>query len=135
MKIETEIQPGIDVIRYSGTHSCKDADHEQDESVHEHIAGRLRESCNRFLIDVRDLRVAFGSGLGDLLKSWTAHGEGARRLAILWMPSHKNFDRLAFLSQAFEKGGGTGESNLAGHHQMRFFVDADAARTFLLNEE
>ena len=128
MKLSMKSQPHFDVLKYSGTHSCRDDDHEQDQQVHEYLKGRVGTGASRFLADVRELQVRFHSGLADVWNSWAPARKGNIRLAVLWNPSPKNPDRWSNLSRSF----GVGRT---GPRLWEMFVDEDEARAFLLAGE
>lgn len=93
--VVTQQQSGdIDVLRYVGSHACSEGDHRQDESVRKSLQDLVDQGRGHYLlVDVRELRVTYGSGIHDILGSWepvTGHrrgwlsGHGRGRLAILW---------------------------------------------------
>lgn len=136
MKLRMERHPRSDIVWYSGTHGCSDDDHEQDRRVRKYLADRVGEGHSRFLLDVRQLRVVFPSGMGDLLESWApARDDGKGRLAILWSPSRKGWDRWAHLALGFTKAVETSVTAGVSPRGMRFFVDEEEARAFLLADE
>ena len=136
MKVIAESHPGFSVLRYSGTHACRDDDHERDHRVREYVDERVRAGQYRFLVDVRDLRVVYGSGIGDLLRSWSPRPcDGRVRIAILWKPSRKHPDRWAYWSATIEKAVGSSVWVRCGSSATRFFVDEDNAHVVLVDEE
>ena len=146
MKLRMRSAAGFDVVEYSGTHGCSDDDHKKDQQIHEYLADRVEAGQSRFLLDVRQLRVRFPSGLADLLNSWAPAGnEGKGRLAVLWEPRPRP-SRVAWpfvpapgahgmMRQLFKGGVATSEPVRVGPLELRFFADENEARAFLLAEE
>ena len=105
MAISIECRGPIDVLRYSGKHACRREDHQQDRRVHDYISDRVHEGQRRYLLDVRDLCVMYGSGLDDLVQSWSPANRAKARIALLWHPNdwrardprYSRFDRWASL--------------------------------------
>ena len=146
MKLRMKSVARFDVVEYSGTHGCSDDDHKKDQQVREYLAERVEAGQSRVLLDVRDIRVTYGSGIGDLLDSWAPAGnEGKGRLAVLskprprpvraawpFVPAHWAHERMIYL---FKGGVATSEPVRVGPLEMRFFADENEARAFLLAEE
>lgn len=82
MIVKIERVQGIVVLRYSGTHACRPEDHAQDGEIKKRVQEEREKGAQHFLLDVRKLRVVYGSGIGDLLGPFFA--AGAERIALLW---------------------------------------------------
>jgi hypothetical protein len=138
MKLRFENHPDTTVVRYSGTHGCKDEDHEHDRQVREYLRDKVVRGQTRFLLDVRDLRVGYPSGMGDLINSWASTRDEARcRVAVLWKPSPRPwpFDRWAVLSHVMQEAAETPRPAGVRPCWPCLFVDEDEARAFLLSDE
>jgi hypothetical protein len=134
MELRLRSHPRFDVLLYSGIHCCNDNDHEQDRQAREFLADRVGAGQTRFLIDVRNLRVDFPSGRGDLWNSWEPAREQSKgRLAILWKPITGYPDYLASFCRDYALE--SSESKLASVEEIRVFLNEDSAHAFLLAEE
>lgn len=133
MNVRTESRDQYDLLVYAGAHACKAADDEQDRRVHEYLERRVAAGQRRFMFDVRELRLVFGSSMGGLFNSWApTRAETVCRVAILWKPGPGSFDRWRYYV-----GQWVGLSK-SGHALMKttvYFVAEDEAREFLLADE
>src|SRR5689334_6511630 len=83
--VSMEERGPVDVARYSGAHACRVADHERGEEVNTWLAERVKSDRKRYLLDVRGVRVAFGSGVGDMVNPFFALcGRDAVMIAVVW---------------------------------------------------
>ena len=87
MTVKFESIREVDVLRYRGVHVCSNRDHVLDERMRTHLMKRVSGGRRRFLLDVRDLHVRYGSGLADLYNNAWEPVRGKRtRVALLWDP-------------------------------------------------
>ena len=133
MNVRTESGDQFDILVYAGAHACEEADDDQDRGVHEYLGRRVAAGQRRFLVDVRDLRLVFGSSMGGLFHSWApTRAESVCRVAILWKPSPGTLDRWRLYVDQWL---GLSKSGNAWTNEMRYFVAEDEAREFLLSDE
>jgi hypothetical protein len=122
MRVHVEHRGEITILRYLGLHGCSDADHRYGEQVGEFISARCDVGCDRFLIDVRQLDVVYGSGISDLFQTWQP--VLPVRSAFLWDPSRS------------QRGGATQRwrvlRDLQDRRALAAFEDEDQALAFLM---
>jgi hypothetical protein len=133
MEMSVHGGPHFDVVRYSGSHDCEDADHDLDRQVREYLANRVSGGRARFLLDVRDLEVTFPSGLSDLFDSWgPALKEDGVRIVVLWRgPTPGRGNRFAHMKQMLEDALRKSGRDRLLPSELGFFVDEDEAEGFL----
>jgi hypothetical protein len=62
VKVRMETVGRVEILRYEGSHSCRDEDHSLDSQVHEHLARSLAEGRRHYLFDLRKALRLLASG-------------------------------------------------------------------------
>jgi hypothetical protein len=127
MTLVTERRASITLLRYRGSHACSDKDHQLDKDVKSFLLNEIQDGRELFLLDVRNLKIVFPSGLSDLWqRAWSPVTTGNVKLALLWRPDPKNVrDRFGYLVSMMS------EPSSNPRKGMQFFTEKAAAIEFL----
>lgn len=122
MTITKERLDSIVVLRYAGTHEFQPEQWRQDEEVEQFLGDQCETGERCFLIDVRELRLTYGSSLATLWnRAWRPILCEDSRVAILWR-RHPESKRIGYLAESVGR---------ADASSPMFFEDEEAAVRYL----
>lgn len=122
MTITKERLDSIVVLRYAGTHEFQPEQWQQDKDIEAFLGEQVDKDERFFLIDVRELRLTYGSSLANLWnRAWRPILCENSRVAILWRP-HPESKRIGYLAEFVGR---------AGAPSPLFFEDEEAAVRYL----